>query len=218
MPDGDRFERSLRGGGWRSAYRIAAGGGTIIRVAEKLVGACSSLIDSENSECAIRQMAVLNAALEPRTMPLFRDIGDEHRFESFARDVDGICGDFGFGEFAQICGRAITKCFIALENEPRPASAELEKAFSRELISDMLNRYFFPAVRDGIALNAGRDTASQLEWERSVVKSLGGVADGFARSLMTGRRSRLTRTPNLEDSKHGFDLTRLNEPLRVMGV
>jgi hypothetical protein len=218
MPDGDRFERSLRGGGWRSAYRIAAGGGTILRVTEKLVGACSSLIDSENSECALRQMAVLSSALEPRTMPLFRDIADEHRFESFSRDVDGICGDFRFGEFAQICGRAITRCFIAFENQPRPANAELERVFSRELISDMLNRYFFPAVRDGIALNAGRDTARQLEWERTVLSSLGGVVDGFARSLMTGRRARLTRTPDLNASKQGFDLARLNEPLRVMGV
>ena len=71
----------------------------------------------------------------------------------------------------------------------------------------MLNRYFFPAVRDGIALNAGRDTPSQLEWERTVLNSLAGVVDGFARSLMTGRRARLTRTPHLNGSKQGFDLS-----------
>ncbi len=218
MPDGDRFERALRGGGWRSAYRIAAGGGTIQRVTEKLIGACSSLIDSEHSECAHRQIAALHGALEPETMPLFPEIMVEPRFERLAREIDDIAGDYSFAEFPQMCGRAAIRCFIERENEARPSLAELEKRFARHLIADMLNRYFFPSVREGIALNAGRDTAAQLGWEGAILANLESLVEGFARSLMTGRRARVVRSQDVQGTLRPFDLNRLNEPLRVLGV
>lgn len=218
MPDGDRFERSLRGGGWRSAYKIAAGGGTAQRVAEKLIGACSSLIDSENSECVHRQIAALHNALEPRNMPLFPELMVEPRFERLARDIDEISSDYGFSEFPQMCGRAATRCFIERENESRPSLAELEKRFAKHLIADMLNRYFFPSVREGIALNAGRDAETQLGWESAVLGGLENLVEGFARSLMTGRRTRVVRAADAQSSIKPFDLDRLNEPLRVLGV
>ena len=43
MPDGDRFERALRGP-WRFPYRIAAGGASAALVAEKLTSSCRGLL------------------------------------------------------------------------------------------------------------------------------------------------------------------------------
>jgi hypothetical protein len=44
MPDGDRFERSLRGWGWRSAYRLAAGGAASEQVTDRLMPAFASYL------------------------------------------------------------------------------------------------------------------------------------------------------------------------------
>jgi hypothetical protein len=151
-------------------------------------------------------------------MPLFPEIMVEPRFERLAREIDDIAGDYSFAEFPQMCGRAAIRCFIERENEARPSLAELEKRFARHLIADMLNRYFFPSVREGIALNAGRDTAAQLGWEGDILANLESLVEGFARSLMTGRRARVVRSQDVQGTLRPFDLNRLNEPLRVLGV
>jgi hypothetical protein len=66
--------------------------------------------------------------------------------------------------------------------------------FAKELISEIVHRNFFHAVRDGISMNAGRDPATQRQWESKIVDGLGAVAEVFAKSLMTGRRMRIIRT------------------------
>jgi hypothetical protein len=187
-------------------------------VTEKLVGACLSLIDSEHSECAHKAMGALASALEPQTMPLFQGLVDENRFERLMQDLDDISGDYRFGEFSQHCSRAVSRCFIALELSARLPLADIERLFARELIAEMVNRNFFPAVREGIALNSGRDLAAQFAWEHMILNNLGGLVEGFARSLMSGRRMRVVRSRPVEGNGKPFDLQRLNEPLRVLGA
>jgi hypothetical protein len=187
-------------------------------VTEKLVGACSSLIDSEHSECAHKAMGALTSALEPQTMPLFPGSVEENSFERLTQDMDDISGDYRFGEFSQHCSRAVSRCFISLEHSARLPLAAIERLFARELIADMVSRNFFPAVREGIALNAGRDLAAQFAWEHTVLDNLGGLVEGFARSLMTGRRMRVVRSRSVEGNGKPFNLQRLNEPLRVLGA
>jgi hypothetical protein len=218
MPDGDRFERLLRGGGWRSAYKIAAGGGTEQRVVEKLGTACLTLINAQNSECARKMMSALDSALLSDSMPLFPTYADNASFEAFQRNIDDISAEQGYGDFAQLCGRAAGRCFIENEHSARAPIAEVEKMFAKELISELVNRNFFHAVRDGISLNAGREPAAQRQWESRIVEGLASVADVFAKSLMTGRRMRIVRTETAVPSTEVFNIERLNEPLRVLGV
>jgi hypothetical protein len=218
MPDGDRFERLLRGGGWRSAYKIAAGGGTEQRVVEKLGSACLGLINEDNSDCARKMMSALDSALSSGTMPLFPTYGDNASFEAFQRNIDDISADQSYGDFAQLCGRAAGRCFIENEHSARAPLAQMEQMFAKELISEIVHRNFFHAVRDGISLNAGREPIAQRQWENRILKALGGVADIFAKSLMTGRRMRIPRSETQLPATQIFNIDRLNEPLRVLGV
>jgi hypothetical protein len=119
MPDGDRFERVLRGGGWRSAYKIAAGGGTDQRVVEKLGSACLSLINSENSDCARKMVSALDSALSSDAMPLFTAYAHNASFEAFQRNIDDISAEHSYGDFAQLCGRAVGRRFIENEHSTR---------------------------------------------------------------------------------------------------
>jgi hypothetical protein len=112
----------------------------------------------------------------------------------------------------------VSRCFIAQEHSVRLPLADIERLFARELIKDMVSRNFFPAVREGIALNAGRDLAAQLAWEHTILDNLGGLVERFARSLMSGRRMRVVRSRSVEGNGKPFNLQRLNEPLRVLGA
>lgn len=218
MPDGDRFERTLRGGGWRSAHKIAAAGGADERVAEKLLGACGSLIDSENSACAVRHMAALQDALKPTTMPMFDSIGPQFPFENLMRELDEIASDYRFGTFAQLCSRTASRCFLEQEDKSPLTGSVLERNFAAKLIEDVLNSNFFASTRDGLALNTGRDAATQLAWERRISALLAPFVENFAKCLKTGRSSRALRIPELHGANRPFDIGRLNEPLRVLGV
>ena len=218
MPDGDRFERVLRGGGWRSAYKIAAGGGTDQRVVEKLGGACLSLINAENSDCARKMVSALDSALSSSSMPLFPAYAHNASFEAFQRNIDDISAEYSYGDFAQLCGRAVGRCFIENEHSTRAQIAGIEAMFAKELIAEIVQRNFFHAVRDGISMNAGRDPATQRQWESKIVDGLGTVAETFAKSLMTGRRMRIIRTETVVSTTQVFSIERLNEPMRVLGA
>ncbi len=218
MPDGDRFERVLRGGGWRSAYKIAAGGGTDQRVIEKLGSACLSLINAENSDCARKMVSALDSALSTSSLPLFPTYADNASFESFQRNVDDIASEYGYGEFAQLCGRAAGRCFIESEHNSLAEIVNLEGAFARELISEVVHRNFFHAVRDGISANAGRDPETQRQWESKIVDGLATAADVFAKSLMTGRRMRIIRSEAIIPSAQVFNIERLRAFARLGSV
>ena len=218
MPDGDRFERTLRGGGWRAAYKIAAAGGADERVAEKLLRACGSLIDNENSACAVRHMTAIQEALKPTTMPMFEGIGPLYPFQDLMRDLDEIASDYRFGAFAQLCTRTASRCFLEQENKSPLTASALERSFAAKLIEDVLNSNFFATTRDGLASNTGRDASTQLAWERRINALLAPFVDTFAKCLKTGRSSRSLRIPELHGTNRPFDLGRLNEPLHVLGV
>ena len=94
----------------------------------------------------------------------------------------------------------------------------LERNFAAKLIEDVLNSNFFATSRDGLASNTGRDAAAQLAWERRINALLAPFVDSFAKCLKTGRSSRSLRIPELHGRNRPFDLGRLNEPLRVLGV
>jgi len=75
MPDGDRFERSLRGWGWRSAYRLAAGGATSEQVTDQFTlefpdirRSCDDIAESKS---------VSQAEVKQRLLRLYRHYVDD---------------------------------------------------------------------------------------------------------------------------------------------
>ena len=215
MPDGDRFERTLRGGGWRSAYKIAAGGGTDERVAEKLARACTSLIDAENSACAILQPCKRLSNRNDADVRGRRKREPVRRFD--ARDgrdrkrlpIWKLC--------ATVFARREPMLRGAGERFPNLCFRDRE-ALRQQADRGCLKRQFFAMTRDGIASNSGRDATAQLICERDITAKLDSFIENFAQSLTTGRRARRVRIPDLQGANRPFDLGRLHEPLLVLGA
>jgi hypothetical protein len=217
MPDGDRFERALRGP-WRFPYRIAAAGASPELVADKLAASCLGLLTEEGVDCARKTLSALDAALAQSSMPLFFGEPQSSAFQRLVRGLESIAAEHGFDDFAQGCGRAASRCFIQLEESHQHVDNEqLEQIFAREVMGEIVGRNFFPIVRDRLVKNTGRDAVAQRAWEDNVMRCISGDIQKFSQALFasdTQRRTRRVR-PSVAPS---FDWNRLNQPLHVLGV
>jgi len=217
MPDGDRFERALRGP-WRFPYRIAAGGATAERVAEKLSGSCLRLLSDDVMLCTRNMMSALDAAFAQNSMPLFFGEPRNTAFQRLARDLDVIAAEHHFDELTQSCGRAVSRCFLGFEHEPYISDEYLEQRFARELISEIIGRNFFPIVRERISENTGRDSVAQQIWEDRVMQCMTENLQSFSRALFADDSHRRTKRYIRSVQAPSFDWNRLNEPLHVLGA
>jgi hypothetical protein len=216
MPDGDRFERALRGP-WRFTYRIAAGGASAERVAENLADSCLRLLTHDAQHCARKMMTALDAALMHNSMPLFS--GEPHMaFQRLVLSLDVIAAENHFDEFAQGCGRAISRAFLGLEGEAHISDDHLEQRVACELIAELAGRNFFPLVRDRLSENTGRDSASQQRWEAEVIGHMTENIQPFTQALFTEPTERRTKRLVRHVQASDFDWNRLNQPLHVLGV
>lgn len=218
MPDGDRFERALRGP-WRFPYRIAAGGASPELVAEKLGSSCIGLIDAESISCARKTLAALDAAIAQSSMPLFFGELQSSAFQRLLRGLDTIAAEHNFEDFAQGCGRAASRCFFKLEqSNHHVGDDQLEKMLAQEIIQEVVGRNFFPIVRDRLAENTGRDTAAQQGWEGEVMRSLEEKIQPFAETLFATDPQRRAPRRTRPAPAQVFDWNRLNQPLHVLGA
>lgn len=219
MPDGDRFERALRGA-WRFPYRIAAGGASPELVAEKLASSCLGLLTEEGIACARKVVSALDAALAQSSMPLFFAEPQGTAFQRFVRSLDSISAEHQFDEFAQGCGRAASRCFFELEHHQQISDDQIEQMFAREVMAEVIGRHFFPIVRDRLAENTGRDAVAQRAWESQVMQGISkreNIAK-FSQSLFTNDTQRRAPRRIRPVAVPSFDWNRLNEPLHVLGA
>jgi hypothetical protein len=217
MPDGDRFERALRGP-WRLPYRLAAAGSPPERVAERLSASCLGLVSEDIALCAQKTMTALDSALAQHAMPLFNGELRGTAFEWLTRSLDRIASEHHFDELAQSCGRAAARCFIGVENQPHIGEVELEHRFACELMSEMAERHFFPRVRERIAEDTGRDSVAQRNWEAHVLRCMAESALNFSEALFANAARRQTKRHVRAAHAPSFDWKRLNEPLHVLGA
>ena len=217
MPDGDRFERALRGP-WRFPYRIAAGGATPERVADKLSGSCLSMLSDDVTLCARKMLSALDAAFVQNSMPLFFGEPQNTAFRRLVRGLDVIAAEHHFDELAQSCGRAASRCFLGLEREPYVSDEGIEQRFARELIREFIGRNFFPIVRERISENTGRDSAAQQTWEDRVMQCMTENLESFSRALFADDSYRRTKRHVRSVETPSFDWNRLKEPLHVLGA
>src|SRR6266480_3364690 len=71
MPDDDRFECLLRGRGWRSAYRLAAGNSEINLLVDSFIKAAAHALRNQTQSPSLSEMA--NVPCESLNVPSLHD-------------------------------------------------------------------------------------------------------------------------------------------------
>jgi hypothetical protein len=218
MPDADRFERKLRGKGWRSVYRLGCSGAPLDAVADKVMGAVTHVFRTESIDCLSKIFSKLVEAIDPLRNPLFRESLSLPAFETLSHEVQAIETDDGFSEMSRMTERAALRTFneIDLCGEI-PSKDVVAQRMTKNLVSVLLQRRCLSPVRDGIMENNRRNKEAQLKWELELNAKCSQPCASLSKSLFAEDRKLAIRAPKRLFKPMPMTLETLNQPLQVLG-
>jgi len=202
MPDEDRFERMLRGRGWRKLYRLAAGNSPIPMTVDAAMSAAAHALRSDLRCQRLTEIAgVLRNTLrtidpadpESFTVPAaFYDASA--RLDEIGEDEIGCLG-------TRLAVKAAKETLLELMKSGRRISShEAETKFAEQLVVDLVEHQCLGRVRSGVVEKTRRSLEEQVEWERK----LGQVLRPRARHL-------------LKRALESQDPARIRAPKRLVG-
>jgi len=166
MPDGDRFERRLRGKGWRSVYRLRCSGAPINAVADRVMGAVAHAFRTESTDGTQRIFSALRKALDVLRNPLFREALSQRAFRDLTSNIQALVASEGFPEMCRLSEDAALRTFCEFDGAGEGASEDaIAQRFTKNLVRGLAERRCLGAVRDGIMEMSGRSNEAQLRWE-----------------------------------------------------
>ena len=170
MPDGDRFERTLYGRGWRRAYRLACanqpftiiGDAIITAVAAALRGPlnCTSIVKIRNAVFQALQEKARAGSLNFGDRPLadpFRMLSDL---------LDDIAAEDANSAAARLAVKKAKEVYLSLQRECHSVTLNsvgerLAEAFGWGVVRNQC----LAKGREGVMKKTGRTFDEQMEWE-----------------------------------------------------
>ena len=177
MPDGDRFQRTLRGKKWAKAYRLSCDNQSFSLIGDVLTKgvsaalrgplACNSLGKVRDAVYhALKEKAHggrLNFELQPLADPfcmltdLLKDI--------VAEDAHALS--------TQLAAKAAQSVYLRLHQECEDVtSSQIQEQLSTEFGQWIIRNQFLAKVREGIALKNNRTPDEQMAWEQDLLTHL----------------------------------------------
>jgi hypothetical protein len=216
MPDADRFERLLRGKGWRRAYRLASGNQPIPLVVDALINATAHAL-RKRVQCPSLSKIVeeLHISLVSRS-----DDGGSYRqnggdaFAQLTAALDQIESD----DIGYLGTRLARKCAekVSVELTDRgeePAFEEVRDRFAEVFVAELVDNQCLSPVRAGVAEQNHRSTEEQYKWEIELRESLKPQARKLIQGAVKARESRAIRAPRRIGTSSTPLEIRLHEPL-----
>jgi hypothetical protein len=216
MPDADRFERLLRGKGWRRAYRLASGNQPIPLVVDALINATAHAL-RERVQCPSLSRIVeeLHISLASRSDHggSYRHNGDD-AFAQLTAALDEIeSEDIGYlgTRLARKCAEKVS---VELANRgEEPAFEEVRDRFAEVFVAELVDNQCLSPIRPGVAEQNNRSTEEQYKWEIELRESLKPQARKLIQGAVKAKESRAIRAPRRIGTPSTSLEIRLHEPL-----
>lgn len=205
MPDEDRFERLLRGKGWKRAYRLACGSSPMAVVADAIIKASAAALRGHGQCPSLQKItAVLSEAL--RSAPAG---------SGFAQLVDALdaieAEDIGFVG-TQLARKAAEKVF--LEKAGRSdGGGETVDQFGETFICDLIDHQLLSRVRPSVTERNHWSVEDQRKWEGELRDALKPLACKLFRSALKSEDKNAIRAPKRTAAPPPPLEIRLHEPL-----
>jgi hypothetical protein len=216
MPDADRFERLLKGKGWRRAYRLASGNSPIAMVVNALINAAAhGLREQVQCPSLSRILAELYHSLNVRSDHNGMETADgEDAFVGMVSALDEIeSEDFGYLG-TRLARKSAEKVFVELSRrEGTPEFDEVRDRYADVFIADLVDNQCLSRIRPGIAEQNNRTTEEQYKWEQELRENLRPQARKLIQSAVKARESRAIRAPKRIGVSPTPLEVRLHEPL-----
>lgn len=216
MPDADRFERLLRGKGWRRAYRLASGNQPIPLVVDALINATAHAL-RERVQCPSLSRIVdelhISVTIRLDHGGSERQNGDD-AFVQLTAALDEIeSDDIGYLG-TRLAGKCAEKVSVELANRGEElAFEEVRDRFAEVFVAELIDNQCLSPIRPGVAEQNNRSTEEQYKWEIELRESLKPQARKLIQGAVKAKESRAIRAPRrIGISSVPLEI-RLHEPL-----
>ena len=193
MPDDDRFERLLKGRGWRSAYRLAAGNSETPLLVDSLMKASAHALRNQAQSPSL--LKVVNALRESLNFQSLQDprktSSASEAFEHLSDSLEQIEADDRGYVGTQLAIRAAEKVFFEQSRQSGDVrTEEIQDRLGEVFVADLVDHQCLSRVRTGIAEKNNRNVEQQLAWEQELRESMKSQARKLFRSAAAADDSR----------------------------
>jgi hypothetical protein len=189
MAEGDKFERRLRGFGWRTVYKLGQSGAEISNVVDATVSAVSHGLRRELACGRLADiLSILQISLQTDWQQQQAKANDPT--EPSARsclhvELDRIEADEIGSITAQLGSTAAESVFSAISNRGMyPTRDAIRNAFADELVWRIVENRCLSHVREGIALGAEHTATQHEQWEKTFRKVLRPQAEKLVKQML----------------------------------
>jgi len=214
MPDDDRFERLLRGRGWRSAYRLAAGNSETNLLVDSFIKAAAHALRNQAQSPSLSDVA--NVLCESLSVPSLHNGKMSSGLEAFEHLSSGLdeIGAKDRGHIGtQLAIRAAERVFVEQARQTGAASSEqIQDRLGEVFVADLVDHQCLSRVRNGIAEKTNRTVEQQHAWEQGLKENLKPQARKLFRSALKATDSGEVRAPRGTATPPPLEV-QLHEPL-----
>lgn len=214
MPDGDYFERKLRGKGWRKVYRLGCSLAPTDAVVDKIMGAVAHIFRTESTD-GVRQIYThLQSAIDN---PL-RQLYPQQVYDGLISDIQAAAVIDGYSELCRVAECAALQTFNELDKSIQsPSEDVIKQQFTGNLVWKLTERRCLGPVRDGIMQGSGRNKGAQLSWEIELRNRILKPSASLSKSLLAEDSNSFVRAPKRLYKPMPMTLDTLYQPLQTSG-
>jgi hypothetical protein len=217
MPDEDKFERLLRGKGWRRAYRLAGGNAPFSHLVDSLISAaaeamrarviCPSLLTIRD---AVYDAVAIHGGRSAFGGPLQSGDGFDH-LTSCLDEIEK--SDLGFLG-TRLAVKAAQETFVELSDRAESVTLqEVQDRLAEVYIPKLIDHECLGRVRSGIADQNGRNVEQQFTWEQELREQLKPQARKLFEKAVKSERPGTIRAPRRLVSRRSTVEAQLHKPL-----
>ncbi len=223
MPDGDRFERSLFGKGWRKVYRMACnnesfsllGDVLMMAVAAALRGplACASLPLVRDAVCNALREKALSKQLNFGDLPVVDPycLLSDSLSQILAADSNALS--------TQLASRAAQTVYLEFHLQRSPVTSEQVQNRLAELFVEWVVRHQCLArVREPVAEKNGRSAEAQMAWEENLFIHLAEPSRKMLAPVFRTDGAATVRAPRRATQQRKMTLDELSQGIPVLEV
>ena len=197
MSEGDKFERRLRGFGWRKVYTLGKSGAEMSNVVDATVSAVSRGLRKELACARLSDiLSILRVSLQTdwqRRQEESNDPSEPSARSCLSVELDRIEADEVGSITAQLASTAAESVFSDLSNRGNyPTRDSVRNAFADELIWRIVENRCLSHVREGIAIGAEHTATQHEQWEKGFRRALRPQAEKLVKQMLRDDGSQAT--------------------------
>src|ERR1700730_11160694 len=196
MPDGDRFERRLRGKGWAGVYRLGCASAPNEAIVDKMMGAVTHLFRTQSTQVILDIHRELQDACQFLTTTPLRESVSQQAFDQLASALATLKEEAGYSELARFAERAALRTFNEIDKAGERLSEDvLKQRLTRNLVWELSERRCFAVTREGMMESTHRDRETQLAWEAKIRELLLAPCAALGKNLISEEPNTMVRAP-----------------------